>query len=150
MLVKGNANGCTAAIMGILMFLGGIWMRLSSLYGGYNSWNLVSKGNRVDAVVVHFDTQGMGGSDEGASSSPIFEYVVDGKTYQYTSQTYTNAKQPYQVGDHETLLYDPQNPQNAREDKFSRLWLTPLLMCPASLAVVIGAIAIMVVYRKRS
>lgn len=148
MLVKGNANGCTAAFMGILMFLGGISMGLYSLYGGYNSWNLVSKGNRVDAVVVHFDTQG--GSDDVASSSPIFEYVVDGKTYQYTSQTYTNAKQPYQVGDHETLLYDSKNPQNAREDNFSRLWLTPLLMCPASLVITIGAIAIMVVYRKRS
>lgn len=145
MVVRGNANGCTVIFMGILMFLFGVGAGLYSLYSGYNSGNLVFNGSRVDAVVV--DMKLGNTSDANVGASPIYEYTVDGKTYQYESENQSYPPK-YKIGDHETLMYDPKNPENAKENNFLGLWLLPMILCPTSIVSIAGSIMVMVFSRR--
>lgn len=145
MTVKSKSNGCVSVIMGILMILFGIGAGLYSLYSGYNSANLFLNGSQVNAVVTDMV---LGKSENNHTpSSPVFEYIINGKTYKYESG-YETYPPRYKIGDHATLIYDPQNPQKAKENIFLELWLLPMIMCPASIVSIFAAIMIMVLGRR--
>jgi hypothetical protein len=94
---------------------------------------LVSNVNRVlshettQAVIVDlvFSTD----SDGDAAYTPVYEYTVNGNTYLYTGAiSYSGAIVPT-IGDRATILYDPDNPADARvRNVFLLIWLPILLM----------------------
>ena len=133
-------SGCSNIAMGIFMILGGIIMGIAGLYFAFQSWQLVSNGSKVDAVVVDLEYSPKPSSG-GRPAAPIYEYTVDGQTYTFRSKTKSNPH-PL-IGDHQTLLYDPKNPANASEDTFMDLWLLPAIACPASVLLIFAAVIVM-------
>ena len=142
----GRGSSCMSIVMGVLMILFGIGAGLFSAYAFYRSWQLTSNGSKVEAVVSDME---FGSSDGGGRpAAPVFEYTINGQVYHMTSG---NESYPprYKIGDHETILVDPQNPKNARENNFLALWLLPILMCPASIVSIGGAVLVMAVTRLK-
>ena len=127
------------------MFLFGVGAGMYSLYSGYNSGNLVFNGKRVDAIVV--DMKLGNTSNANVAASPVYEYTVDGRSYRYESENQSYPPK-YKIGDHETLIYDPNDPENAKEDNFWGLWLLPMILCPASIASIAGSIFLFVFSRQ--
>lgn len=113
-----------------------IWICLAAigLYYAYVSWQFISNGVKVDAIVVEMDTHS---DSDGTSYSPIFEYAYEGKTYRYNSVNSSNPP-THRVGDHTVLLVNPENPEKARENSFWELWLLPAIMLPVSCGTGIG------------
>ena len=127
---QGKPMGCFGR--GCLFFsLHLIWIILLGfgLYYGFNSFRLTTSGVEVDAVIVDLDASN---SDGSTTYSPIYEYTYAGETYRYNSVNSTNII-TYHIGDRTTLLVDPSNPNNARENSFWELWLLPAIMLPVSL-----------------
>ena len=142
----GRGSSCMSIAMGVLMILFGIGAGLFSAYAFYRSWQLISNGSKVDALVSDME---FGSSDGGGRpAAPVFEYTINGQVYHMTSG---NESYPprYKIGDHETLLVDPQNPENARENNFLALWLLPMIMCPTSIVSIGAAILVMAVSRLK-
>ena len=142
----GSGMGCINIVMGVLMILFGIGAGLTGAYFSYRSWQLTSNGIKVDAVVSDMK---FGSSDGGGRpAAPIFEYTVNGQVYHMTSG---NESYPplYKIGDHETLLVDPQNPGSASENNFIGLWLLPVIICPTSIVSIFAAILVMAASRLR-
>jgi hypothetical protein len=83
----------------------------------------------IDAIIV--DLVPRVDSDGDTVYAPVYEYVVDGVTYHYTSKVSLGGLVVPDIGDHRTLLYDPDNPAEARV----RNWFL-LLILPGILAVV--------------
>ena len=117
-----------------------IWIILFGvgLYYSFNSFRLVTTGAEVDAIIVDMDADN---SDGTTTYSPIYEYTYAGETYRYNSVNSSNIV-TYDIGDHTTLLVDPSNPHNARQQSFWELWLMPAIMLPVSLGM--GFIMILV------
>jgi hypothetical protein len=125
-------------VSGLSMILFGICSGLVGIYFAFQSWQLVSHGVQVDAVVVDLIH-----SSKGHTAAPVYEYTIDGETYQYRSKTKTN---PYpSIGDHRTLVVDPKNPARASENDFTGLWLLPIIACPVSIVMIVAAALVMIV-----
>ena len=94
---------------------------------------LVSNLNRVltheTAPGVIVDLVFTTDSDGDPAYKPVFEYVVDGRTYLYESAvSYSGVLVPT-IGDSRTMLYDPGNPADARvRNIFLLIWLPVILM----------------------
>ena len=135
-----KASGGLSVVMGIFMILFGICLGAAGSYYAFQSWQLTSNGLEVDAVVVDLDQ-----SPSDRTAAPIYEYTVDGETYRFRSKT---KSYPHPLmGDHQTLLYDPNNPKHASENTFSELWFLPMIICPSSALLIIAAVVVMVVGR---
>ncbi len=143
-----RGNSCMGVVMGVLMILFGLGAGIFAAYDSYRSWGLVSNGDKVDAVVSDMKL-GLSDDNSGRPAAPIFEYTVNGQTYQITSGTESYPPK-YKIGDHETLLVDPQNPENARENNFIGLWLLPIILCPTAVTSILGVILVVVITRKRN
>lgn len=81
----------------------------------------------IDGTVI--DTNYCGCKSSGSSYgctttySPVIEYFVEGIRYQFESSTCSNPS----VGDSIKVLYDPNNPVDARDGSFTSIWLGPLI-----------------------
>lgn len=118
-----------------------------SLWYTYTSIMFYTTGIPVEATVVRLTSSHS--SEGGTTYSPVFRYTVDGQEYEYES---VNSSYPpsHEVGEVETLLYDPENPSRARQNNFWELWLIPCIMCPISFGMVILSIGIPFFVRRMS
>ena len=121
----------------ILMILAGVFMGLAGGYFLFQSLQLSTRGLQVDAVVVDLVQ-----SPNDRTAAPIYEYTVDGETYHFRSKT--KSYPHLLIGDHQTLVYDPNNPARATENTFSDLWLLPSITCIASPLLLLGAVIVVV------
>lgn len=81
-----------------------------------------AEGTIVDLV---FSTD----SDGDAAYTPVYEYTVDGQTYRYQGAISFSGVIVPSLGDTKTILYNPDNPADARvHNVFLLLWLPILLM----------------------
>jgi hypothetical protein len=132
--------GCAFALLPI----SAVVMLAVSIWYGYSSWNFYSNGVEVQGTVVRLESH----SSDGVSTySPVFSYTIDGQQYEYES---VNSSSPptHQVGDVETLLYLPNNPEKARQNSFWELWLLPIILCPVSFMMLILSVAIPFIVRR--
>ena len=121
----------------IILLIIGVWY-------GYTSWRFASQGQRVPARVIALEENYS--SDSGTTYSPVFEYSIGGKTYNYESVN-TSDPPSHHVGQEAFLFVDPEDPDRAREDSFWELWLLPVIMCPIALMVAGIATALTVVMK---
>jgi len=125
-----------------------IWVGLLGVgaYYAWSSWQFVTTGEEVDAVVIGLEENS---SDDGTTYSPIFEYRYGGQTYTYESvnSSYPPSKD---IGERATLLVDPDKPTRARENSFWELWLLPVIMIPVSIVTGIGLNLAMLFGKLRS
>jgi hypothetical protein len=132
--------GCAFALLPI----SAVVMLAVSIWYGYSSWNFYSNGVEVQGTVVRLESH----SSDGVSTySPVFSYTIDGQQYEYES---VNSSSPptHEVGDVETLLYLPNNPEKARQNSFWELWLLPIILCPVSFMMLILSVAIPFIVRR--
>ena len=94
---------------------------------------LISNLNRVlthettDAVIV--DLLYSTDSDGDPSYTPVYQYVVDGQTFQYEGAVSFGGALIPSLGDTRKILYDPSDPNDARvRNIFLLIWLPILLM----------------------
>ncbi|WKZ35746.1 MAG: DUF3592 domain-containing protein [Anaerolineales bacterium] len=127
--------GCAFALLPI----GAVILLAVSIWYGYSSYQFVSNGVKVEAAVVRLESSSS--ADSGITYSPVFRYTVDGVDYEYES---VNSSSPptHEVGEVSTLLYNPNNPAKARENSFWELWLMPIILCPASIMMLMLSIVI--------
>ena len=133
--------GCAFALLPIstIILLGlGVWYT-------YTSYMFSTKGIEVQGTVVRLESSSS--SEGGTTYSPVFSYTVDGQQYEYES---VNSSSPpsNEVGDVETLLYDPDNPGKARQNSFWELWLLPCILCPVSFLMIALSIGITLLVRR--
>lgn len=110
-----------------------------SIWYSYSSYQFVSNGVKVEGTVVRLESSHS--SDSGTTYSPVFRYTVNGQEYEYESVNSSNPP-THEVGEVSTLLYDPNDPEKARENSFWELWLMPVILCPSSIFMLILSITI--------
>lgn len=105
---------------------------LSLILGGLlvaSGWWLLSNVVRVvdhkpvEAVIV--DLIPSVDSDGDTVYAPVYEYIVDGTTYRYTSRVSLGGVVVPDIGDHRTLLYNPADPTDARVRNWFLLLVLP-------------------------
>jgi len=116
-----------------------------SVWYAFSSWMFFSNGVEVQGTVIRLEESTS--SEGGTTYSPVFSYTVDGQQYEYES---VNSSSPpsNEVGDVETLLYDPNNPDRARQNSFWELWLLPCILFPISILMVLLSIGIPLLVRR--
>lgn len=133
-----RGGGCLKVALGLIlvpMIVGlSLWF-LSNL-------NRVLTHDSIEATVV--DLIRSTDSDGDTVYAPVYEYVVDGQTYRYTSQVSLGGVVVPDIGDPKTLLYNPDNPGDARVSNMFLLLVLPviLLLIPLSILAVLGLAAV--------
>jgi hypothetical protein len=129
-----RGGGCLKFVLGLIlipMILGsGLWF-LSNL-------NRVLTHQRVDAVVI--DLIPSTDSDGDTVYKPVYQYDVDGQTYRYTSLVSLGGLAVPDIGDQKTLLYNADDPGDARVRNMFLLLVLPaiLVLIPLLILVALG------------
>lgn len=115
------AGGCLRAILGLVLFpvliISGIFLVLNL--------ERVFTHEPIEAVVV--DLIASTDSEGDVVYSPVYEYQVEGATYRYTSAVSLGGVLVPDIGDTKTLLYDADDPGNARVRNYFILLGLPAL-----------------------
>lgn len=124
-------------LMGIVFVIFGLAFLFFSI-SSIKSYNEKSKtyteitSNVVDYV---YDNEGL--------RAIVVEYVVDGETYQKTSDTYTNV--PKSIGEQVSIKYNPKNPKDAIWTNDSSNIILPII---GALFTIAGVFVIIISIRK--
>ncbi|MGA9596517.1 MAG: DUF3592 domain-containing protein [Acidimicrobiia bacterium] len=123
-----RGGGCLRLILGLILIpvlLGGLAWFLADL-------DRVLSHEKVEAVVV--DLIPSVDSDGETVYAPVYEYEVDGSTYRYQSSVSLGGVVVPDIGDPKTLLYNPNDPADARVDNvFLLLWLPGIMVVLSAL-----------------
>jgi hypothetical protein len=84
-------------------------------------------------------------SEGSVTYNPVVEFTVDGRSIQFTSSS--GSSSPPSVGDRVEVLYDPDDPSDARLSGFLDLWFFPLVA--GALALVCGVVGLVFLLRTR-
>lgn len=104
--------GKILAGIGIVLFIaGGVW--------GYSNYSFISGAGITEARVKSI-------IKGHRRITPVFEYSVNGKTYEFEDAA-TNPE-AYEIGDKETIYYDPVLPGEHKKDTFMSLWFVPVFL----------------------
>jgi hypothetical protein len=102
---------------------------LCVLFGGFVSWyqtrNFLARCVKTKGVVVSHDYQTSEDEDGKTTTSfPVFRFnhLVTGMEYTVRS----NISGLMQEGQEIEILYDPENPENAKINKLSHTWMIPI------------------------
>ena len=133
--------GCAFALLPISAVI----MLIVSILYTYSSFVFYTKGIEVEGTVVRLESHSS--SEGGTTYSPVFSYTVDGKQYEYESVNSSNPPSN-EVGDVETLLYNPDKPEKARQNSFWELWLLPCILLPISVGMLALSIGIPILVRR--
>lgn len=127
-----RGGGCLKVVLGLIlipMIIGsGIWF-LSNV-------NRVLNHESVEAVVV--DLIASTDSDGDTVYAPVYEYDVAGDTYRYQSQVSLGGVVVPDIGDRKTLLYNPDDPGDARVRNMFLLLVLPLILVAVPLLILIA------------
>jgi hypothetical protein len=100
-----------------------------------NSWDKNSNWDSVTGKIIGRNSCGesCSSSSSGRRScsttySAEIEYMVDGNTYFFTTQTCSNPGPT--VGNDIKVLYDPNDPGKALNGSFISLWIMPMIFLP--------------------
>lgn len=119
--------------MGIVFALAGFVM----LYFSWHTYNSTNKfletALSTPGVVVDLERRHSSSTSSSGSSGPTYAPVVEfthpesGETIRFTSSSSSNPP-AFDEGEDVTVLYAPDNPDDARIDSFTDLWLLPLIL----------------------
>lgn len=139
-----KASGCLKLILGAMLvavFLGlGVWF-LGNL-------NRVLTHDTTEGVVVELVRST--GTDGDTVYAPIYELEVAGQTYRYESQVSYGGVVVPEIGDIKTLLYNPDDPSDARVRNMFVLLALPLILMAIPLLIVMAIVRASIRRRRRS
>jgi len=81
-------------------------------------------------------------ANDSAVTGPIVDFeTADGKSVRFASRTGSNPS-AFRVGDTVRVLYDRDQPEEAKVDSFVSLWLGPVLFTALGAACLVAGVAI--------
>lgn len=94
-----------------------VWMRTREF---------ISKAQETKGVVIRMLSKP--GSKGGIIYAPVYQFrTMDGRTIEVEESTYSKPPQ-FQEGQSVYILYDPQNPEEARVKNWMNLYFLPLVL----------------------
>jgi hypothetical protein len=104
---------------------------LCMLFGGLVSWyrtrNFLARCIKTKGVVVSHHYQTIHDEDDKTTTSfPIFRFNHSTTGTEYTVRS--NVSGHMQKGQEIEILYDPQDPKNAKINKLSHTWMIPIIV----------------------
>jgi len=104
----------------------------------FRTRNFISKAQEVQGTVVQMVWSSS--SDGGGGYSPVYQFrAISGQMI--TVQDSLSSSPPmFEVGQTIDVLYDPENPQNARIKKFWSLYFVPILL--GGMGLIFGGVGI--------
>lgn len=116
-------------------------------------WWLLSNISRVltheDVEAVVVDLVPTVDSDGDTLFRPVYEYRVDGATYRYESMVSLGGLAVPDLGDRKTLLYDPDQPGDARVQNYFLLLVLPLILLAIPLLILAAMFWTMLRHSRR-
>jgi hypothetical protein len=110
--------GWAAFLFGSVFVAVGIWMLVDGL-------RFRASANRAEGEVIRLEwSNGEGNSRSGAL--PVVRYEAQGRTVEFRSRV-SSRPPAYRVGELVTVLYHPEDPENASVDTFLEQYLLPLV-----------------------
>lgn len=139
-----RASGCLKVLLGFILLpaLAGVLFWLGS------GVVRVTTHETVDAVIV--DLVPSVDSDGDTVYAPVYEYTVDGRTYRYRSLVNLGGLLVPEIGDTRTLLYNPDDPGDARVHNLFLLIVLPAIVFAILALILIGILLAAVRRASRS
>lgn len=133
-----RGGGCLRVVLGLIL----IPMVIGSGLWFVSNLNRVLTHEPVEAVIV--DLIASTDSDGDVTYAPVYEYDVEGQTYRYQSLVSLGGLAVPDIGDRKTLLYNPDDPGDARVRNMFLLLILPaiLVLIPVLILVTIGWAAV--------
>lgn len=134
--------------LSILFLLVGISFTVVSAFNFLNTLNLLSNSHKTLGKIVGINEERQ--SKGGYMYSPLIKYKSGtGDEYVYSSATKTGYSS-YKIGQEVELIYDKNNPQNARINSILDIWFLTILMgVLGSVITITGVILLSTTLKKR-
>jgi hypothetical protein len=125
-------RGANRVYMGCVMLFANLFFGAFCLWGVYAasvSLQLETSGESTTGTVTHLEESK---TSEGYCCvyTPVVEFEANGQTYSFEDENASNSSD-YQIGSQVRVLYDPDDPNTAQINQFSKRWLFPMIIIPA-------------------
>lgn len=112
-------------IIGIVFPLVGLLLVMIGLFIFVRTRMFIGKSQEVKGTVVRMVYSS---SSDGGGYAPVYRFkTIEGTSVEASDNLHSNPPQ-FKEGQVVDVLYDPQNPQNARIKKWTNLYFAPLLL----------------------
>jgi hypothetical protein len=125
-------RGANRVFIGCSTIFANLFFSAFCLWGAYAasvSWRLETSGESTTGRVTRLEESE---TPEGYCCvySPVVEFEVNGQTYSFEDDT-ASSSPDYDIGNEVRILYDPEDPNTAQINQFSKRWLFPIIIIPA-------------------
>jgi hypothetical protein len=129
--------GIVFGLVGGLLFVIGVFLFIRTRM-------FISSSQEVKGTVIRMLSSS--GSEGGTVYAPVFKFTtIQGQVMEVEEKVYSSPP-GFSVGEVVDILYDPQNPGNARAKKWSSLYFVPLLL--SGMGAVFGGIGLVLLVFK--
>jgi hypothetical protein len=129
--------GIVFGLVGGLLFVIGVFILIRTRA-------FISSSQETKGTVIRMLSSS--GSEGGTVYAPVFRFTtIQGQAMEVEEKVYSNPP-GFSVGEVVDILYDPQNPGNARAKKWSSLYFVPLLL--SGMGAVFGGIGLVLLVVK--
>lgn len=133
--------GVIFAMVGFLMLLGGgLWAHSTSTF--------IDDAGSAQGEVIELVARR---SSDSTTYAPRYRFVVEGQQAYTVISSSSSSPPAYDVGEQVKVLYDPENPTDAKIDSFMGLWFGPVLIIGMGLVFsLIAVIPAFMFWRRRN
>lgn len=134
----------TELIIGIVFGLVGGLLFVIGVFLFIRTRAFISSSQEVKGTVIRMLSSS--GSEGGTVYAPVFKFTtIQGQVMEVEEKVYSSPP-GFSVGEVVDILYDPQNPGNARAKKWSSLYFVPLLL--SGMGAIFGSIGLVLLVVK--
>ncbi len=127
-------------MVGWVMAISGPLFLIGALVAYTDTRMFIARAVRTEGIVVEMVAGGLGSH---ITNAPVFTFSDDSGV-EYTTLSALDSTPPtYKVGEKITVLYDPDNPTNAKIEGLFGLWGIPLILAAiGGVECLLGAVSI--------
>lgn len=114
--------------IGLIFLVAGVGLVIGCFFAVSRTKRFLSTAREVRGQVVGIESRRGRGQHASRMHYPVLRYrTQEGTQHEVVSSVGSNPPR-YKEGDSVTLLYDPQNPLDARIHTFLNVWLFPVVL----------------------
>ncbi|SHL23551.1 Protein of unknown function [Desulfatibacillum alkenivorans DSM 16219] len=127
-----------------LLTLGIVMLALGASFAAYSTY-FIAASKTAEGAIIGIEKKV---DDEGAEYSyPVYAFEVeDGEEYKAVS---SDANLHYEIGDHASIRYLPNNPERSRIDAFTSHWINPMLLMASGVFILMFFLVYSWMYREK-